>query len=323
MIQLGGAGGMDQTNFVKRSVCPSCCSDRRQTLYACDYLAPPVKNYLESFYALQGGVEFDDLSGARYVLDECLDCGLIYQEEIPGDVLLTKLYDRWIAPEKVFGEDDHLVHYADYAQEVMMLIAWLDPAPGSLQVFDFGMGWGRWARIARAFGCNAYGTELSASRITYARSQGINVIAWDEIPAHQFDFINTEQVCEHLAHPLETLRYLAGSLKPGGLIKISVPNGGDFKRQLKVADWTAPKFSKNSLNAAAPLEHINCFNYGALMRMASLTGLEPVERPWPILLRYSLGADILPGMLKNILRIYFKGAYLKRLYYFFRRKAGA
>jgi hypothetical protein len=59
------------------------------------------------------------------------------------------------------------------------------------------------------------------------------------------------------------------------------------------------------------------------MRMASLTGLEPVERPWPILLRYSLGADMLPGMLKNILRIYFKGAYLKRLYYFFRRKAGA
>lgn len=304
---------MDQTYFVKQTVCPGCGSDRRRTFYACDYLAPPVKIYLESFYSPQGGVEFEYLSGARYVLDECRDCRLIYQEDIPNDFLMTKLYDRWIAPEKVFGEEDHLGHYADYAQEVMMLIAWLTPASAPLKFLDFGMGWGRWARVARAFGCDACGTELSASRIEYARSQWINVIAWEEIPQHQFDFINTEQVCEHLPQPLETLRYLAGSSKPDGLIKISVPNGGGFKRRLKVADWTAPKFSKNSLNAAAPLEHLNCFNYGALMRMASLAGLEPVELPWPILLKYSLGAEAIKGLLKNALRVYFKGMYLKRL----------
>ncbi len=172
--------------------------------------------------------------------------------------------------------------------------------------------------MARAFGGEAYGTELSISRITYAQSEGIKVIAWDEIPEHRFDFINTEQVCEHLPQPLETLRYLAASLRPNGLIKISVPNGSDFKRRLKAADWTAPKFYRNSLNAAAPLEHINCFNYQSLLRMADLAGLKPTALPWSIQLKYRLSSEVAKEALKIVLRKYFRGRYLKRLYFFFR-----
>ena len=309
---------MGHRYFVNRNICPGCHSVQHRTLYAGDYLAPPIKSYLEAFYAPQGGIEFEYLSEARYILEECLECGLIYQAEIPNDFLMTKLYDQWIEPAKVFGDDDDLGSYAEYAQEVMMLVAWLRHTPAPPKFLDFGMGWGRWLRMAGAFGGDVYGTELSASRIAYAQSEGIKVIAWDEIPEHRFDFINTEQVCEHLPQPLETLRYLAASLRPNGLIKISVPNGSDFKRRLKAADWTAPKFSRNSLNAAAPLEHINCFNYQSLLRMADLAGLKPTALPWSIQLKYRLSSEVAKEALKIVLRKYFRGRYLKRLYFFFR-----
>ena len=309
---------MGHRYFVTRNVCPGCHSVQRRTLYAGDYLAPPIKSYLEAFYAPQGGIEFEFLSEARYILEECLECGLIYQAEIPNDFLMAKLYEEWIEPAKVFGDDDDPGNYAEYAQEVMMLLAWLKHTPAPPKFLDFGMGWGRWLRMARAFGGDVYGTELSASRITYAQSQGIKVIAWEEIPEHRFEVINTEQVFEHLPQPLETLRHLARSLRPGGLIKISVPNGSDFKRRLRVADWTAPKFSGHSLNAAAPLEHVNCFNYEALMTMASLAGLERVELPWSIQLKHRLSSEVAKQALKIVLRKYFHGRYLKRLYFFFR-----
>ena len=49
----------------------------------------------------------------------------------------------------------------------------------------------------------------------------------------RFDFINTEQVFEHISEPLETLKELKTLLKPGGIIKISVPTADDINRRLK------------------------------------------------------------------------------------------
>ena len=138
------------------------------------------------------------------------------------------------------------------------------------------MGWGDWCRMAGAYGCTASGTELSQARIDHAQALGISVVSWEDIQEHQFDFINAEQVFEHVTDPVGTLDYLCRSLKPHGLVQISVPNGWDIKRRLVVMDWTAPKGSANSLNPIAPLEHINCFSHESLVRMAGIIGLEPV-----------------------------------------------
>jgi SAM-dependent methyltransferase len=103
------------------------------------------------------------------------------------------------------------------------------------------------------------------------------VIAWEEIPGYQFDCINAEQIFEHLPNPLETLQYISQSLKPNGVIRISVPNGWDIRNRLKILDWAALKGSKNTLYPISPLEHINCFNHDALVRMAELAGLAPIQ----------------------------------------------
>jgi hypothetical protein len=46
----------------------------------------------------KGGVEFEYLQGARFVLQQCRTCGLIFQGQIGNDVLMHKLYEEWIDP---------------------------------------------------------------------------------------------------------------------------------------------------------------------------------------------------------------------------------
>jgi 2-polyprenyl-3-methyl-5-hydroxy-6-metoxy-1,4-benzoquinol methylase len=242
----------------------------------------PVRKYLESFYGSQKQpIEFEYLLGAMYVLYECKKCGLIYQAEIPNEFLMEKLYGHWLDPEisvaaKAMSRRDLNYHVND-AGEVMMLIAYFGGNPSRLHFLDHGMGWGSWALMAKAFGCHAYGTEISQTKLEYCSSQGIEVIQWQDLEKHKFDFINTEQLFEHISEPLATLRQLKKALKPNGLIKISVPDGTDTKRRLKVGDWTAVKYSKNSLNAISPLEHVNCFSRTTVIKMAEIAGLKEVR----------------------------------------------
>lgn len=268
--------------FIEREHCPVCQSCEYRELYSCAFQDSSIRDYLEAFYTPQGGVEFQYLSGADFILNECCDCGLIYQRQIPNEFLLRKLYEKWIDPKKSFEryiKKQDTDYYFNYAYEVMMLLVYFDTMPSQLKFLDFGMGWGYWIRMAKAFGCDTYGVDLSIARAEHAQLHGTNLITWDKIPTCEFDFINAEQVFEHLSEPLMTLSHLRAALKPRGLFKISVPNGADIKRRLDILDWSAPKRSKNSLNPVSPLEHINCFNHQALVRMATTVGLELVRFP--------------------------------------------
>jgi SAM-dependent methyltransferase len=271
--------------FVERDRCPCCASRTLTKRYECGFDKSPIKEYLEGFYTPQGGVEFDYLHGAVYCLLQCGECGLIFQRDIPSDGLMERLYEHWIDPSKALSlalESDSLTSRCFNAQEIIQVIAYLNQKPCSLRFLDFGMGWGEWALMAKGFGCDVYGAELSKARIDHATSKGIKILTGKESPAPRFDFINTEQVFEHLPSPLETLVALKNQLKPGGLLKISVPSGWDIERRLRIMDWGCPKGTKNSLNLVAPLEHINCFQVRSIEKMASLAGLKPVNIPLQI-----------------------------------------
>jgi hypothetical protein len=111
------------------------------------------------------------------------------------------------------------------------------------------------------------------------RRSAIPVLSWEEIAYHRFDLVNTEQVFEHLVDRYATVLHLARSLLPGGLLKISVPPSGDIQRRLRANDWKAPKSTRNSLNAVAPLEHVNCYAVRSLLALAERVGLEPASLP--------------------------------------------
>ena len=192
-----------QNNFFSYlDKCPVCNSISFKEIYHTPYTSNPIKKYLENFYS--GKVDFKYLDQAFYHLYECKECGLIFQNEIPNDILMEVLYEKWIDPQETFlqhQKNDDIFLYSAYAQEISIIIEYFQQSPSKLDIFDFGMGWGKWSLMAKGFGCNSYGIELSIDRIKYAKSNGVKVITWDEIPKHSFDFINSEQVFEHLSNP--------------------------------------------------------------------------------------------------------------------------
>ncbi len=293
------------SHFIKRSKCPCCESPKSLPLHRSPYIDSPLRDYLVSFYSAQGTIDLEYLNDQDYVLVECPECGTIYQQEIPGDFLMYKLYEEWIDPHTVFELVEKrrtTDYYLGLISEVVSVMNQFDRPPMQLQMLDFGMGWGHWCRSAQAFGCTVYGTELSSARIDYTRQTGVRIITNEEISKLKFDFINAEQVFEHLPNPRETLTQLSQSLKEDGMLKISVPDGGDIKQRLKKWDWSAPKDSKKSLNPVAPLEHINCFTQDSLIHLARECGLIPIDVPSVTLQIYSNG---LLETIKTILRPYF------------------
>ena len=319
------------TWFLRREECPVCASSQFRTIYQCQYDKSPLKEYLIDFYSPQGMVEFDYLEGASYVLCDCDACGLIFQRDIPNDHLMERLYNHWIDPKKTFKKhldddgnlvQDGLEYFSVYAQEIMQFITYLGKNPSSLNFCDFGMGWGAWALMAKAFGCNSCGLELSNEKIEFAKLNGVNIINWDEISQYRFDFINTEQSFEHIPEPLKTLRHLSSGLKPDGILKISVPYAAtsDIDRSLKIMDWKSPRNSKNSLMFVQPLEHINFFRRRTLLKLASQAGLVEVLIPTRIQYQYTTDFAGAKKIAKNILRPLYRNI-LKKGNYIFLRKA--
>jgi 2-polyprenyl-3-methyl-5-hydroxy-6-metoxy-1,4-benzoquinol methylase len=307
--------------FEARKKCPACASSTFREIYKVSYKEFPLKDYLSRFYLPQGNIEFEYLDGATYILCECDVCSAIFQREVPQAALMERLYEHWIDPKVAFAhhqENDGIEYYAYCAQEIMQIISYFNEKPSQLSFFDFGMGWGKWALMAKAFGCESYGTELSKERIEYAKSNGIKVIDWDEIHQHRFDFINTEQVFEHIPDPLKTLRHLKMALKPHGVVKVSVPYANDIQRRLKVMDWQAPKGSANSLNPVAPLEHINYFRRSSLVKMAELAGMEEVYIPITNQYQYTTDWSGIKNIAKKIILPIYRNV-LKRQNYVFLR----
>jgi 2-polyprenyl-3-methyl-5-hydroxy-6-metoxy-1,4-benzoquinol methylase len=307
--------------FVRREECPACASGNFRIIYQSQYDSPPIKEYLVDFYSPQGKVEFEYLEGAAYVLCECDICGLIFQRDIPNESLMERLYEHWIDPKKVCQrqKQDGLGYYSYYAQEIMQIIAYFGKDQSPLSFLDFGMGWGEWALMAKAFGCDSFGVELSSQRIQHAKSNGIKVINWDEIPQYRFDFINTEQVFEHIPEPLQTLHHLSRGLKTDGILKISVPTAHDIVRRLKIMDWKSTKGSKNSLNPVAPLEHINFFRRRSLDRMAIQAELEELLIPIKIQYRFVTDWYGPKKYVKNILLPLYRNILNKENYIFLRK----
>jgi len=292
------------TWFSRRKRCPVCDSQDVETIYSASYERDDVKSYLSSFYSTQGGVEWECLDGAVYELRECKVCFAVFQRDIPNDALMERLYEHWIDPELASEQhkaSDSLGYRALIAQEIMQVIAYFRKPPSSLNFLDYGMGWGKWALMAKAFGCNSSGAELSAARIANAKANAINVITSVDLSEQSFDFVNTEQVFEHLPEPLDTLRQLKRTLKPNGVIRISVPTANNIEQRLKHMNWTAPKPSKISVNPVAPLEHINYFRRSSLVMMASKAGLSEISIPIKQQIKHSTNWGGVKKCMSNLL----------------------
>lgn len=271
---------MSKTIFVHRPKCELCGSEAIEILLSKKMTDREVWHFLEEYY--EGRVDKTILDGGDYEIAKCQECGFVWQAWVLNDDMMQLLYGTWISSEqslkkKKFGD---IALFRKYANEAMAISSLVSKPPYQIDVLDFGMGWGYWANMAKAFGYNVMGLEVSKERVRYAEQMGVEVTdSLTDIKDHKFDFINSEQVFEHITEPLETLNRLSKMLKDNGVIRISVPNGKRTLETLTRPDWKAKK------DALHPLEHVNCFTHSTLKRLGKGAGLSFIEKPFPIIVK--------------------------------------
>lgn len=237
-------------------------------------------------------VDWSLLADADFEVRHCRRCDLIYQNNVPGDALLKEIYTRMISPESLGQYERDLLtldNFQRIAGEFATIFRQLDKPIPDIRMLDYGMGMGRWARVARGIGAKVYATEIGDDKYALGSALGIEMLKEQEIDGKTFDFVHTEQVCEHLVHPGRDFARLAKTLAPGGLFKVAVPYRGKLERILREG-----RLSDRALFATAgardipgdaeasgaiqPLEHLNAFSARTIDWLARDNGLEIVAQ---------------------------------------------
>lgn len=256
-----------------------------------------VWQFIESYYNKR--VPKEIFEGINYTILKCKSCGMLYQEYILSEENMFLLYESWISAEESLNKkkyaDSNL--FARYSSEILRIFNFINKKPHEIRVLEYGMGWGYWLRLAQAFGLNVTGVELSKERVAFALERGLEVISDITLESSgSYDYIYSNQVFEHLEFPQTTLSKLSRLISKDGIINISVPVGNAIEKRLKGAGWRA---RKDALHA---LEHINCFNYSSLKKMAELSGLKLL--PFKKVLSCDSERKGLPGYIKSLNNYY-------------------
>jgi 2-polyprenyl-3-methyl-5-hydroxy-6-metoxy-1,4-benzoquinol methylase len=269
----------DAFGFVERRDCPVCGCSRTTTAFRIPFDKGAIGRFLRDYYAVDPRL----LRAAPYELMRCPDCTLIFQRFAGDDALLDELYGKWINHSYVPELDQQ--YRAEVSaplrsrdgHEILIAADVLSIRPEGMTVLDFGMGWGMWARIAKQFGCDVYGREIAADRVEYAVRHGVRPIKIDELGKPMFHFINTEQVMEHVRDLAATASQLAQSLRPNGILKISVPNAEGALRIAGDLRSERCRGTIEELMPVHPLEHVNSFTRQALSKLAERLGLKVIR----------------------------------------------
>jgi 2-polyprenyl-3-methyl-5-hydroxy-6-metoxy-1,4-benzoquinol methylase len=235
----------------RRASCPWCGARERTTLCDHPYDQEPLRS------ALKDPVPEP---GLRFTVHECRRCRTLYQETVYREEATALYYESWPF------EETPLEYTLFYVQELLMVLGHFDRPAANIRVLDYGMGWGRFCQVATTMGFDAVGYDLNRNMREHGRSRSLRVVdRIEDIEAGSMDFINLEQVLEHVAAPRELIERLSMRLKPGGIMKISVPIRplGVVANLRGVARMT-PAQVRSRLMDIWPLIHVNCFNRGAL-----------------------------------------------------------
>lgn len=258
--------------FIQRKQCPVCAAAAHTVLCHLAYSDNRLKGFLDEFY--KGRAKTEKLAGFNYKIVKCQRCDFIYQVAVLNDEGMAALYGEWLDSASSLQKKQlaKAQLFKQYARQIEMIGRLFKQKPHTIHVLEFGMGWGYWSRMAKAYGYQVSGLELSPARVAHAQSMGLTVI--EEVPKQQkYHFIYASQVFEHLKEPLEVLKTLQKQLHKKGVIYVRVPDGQGIEQALIKNGWS------EGLDAIHPLEHINCFTRNTLIGLGKKAGLRAINPP--------------------------------------------
>ncbi|MCX5783948.1 MAG: class I SAM-dependent methyltransferase [Elusimicrobia bacterium] len=272
--------------IVVRDKCPWCFSQNFSAICDVPFTKTPFSSIFQSSL-------WNIIKNEKFAVLRCEKCETLFLQNVFVTEFIDEIYSYWsFSPTS-------LEFKLFYLQELLMIMSHLNKEPGEISVLDYGMGWGKFCEIANALDFNAVGYEISPSKIEYARNKAVKTIdSLNSLKPESLDFINVEQVLEHLIEPRKTVQSLMPYLKKNGVIKLSVPHrpfniAGKIRN---ISDWKGRDLYKDFMEIW-PLSHINCFNRNAL-KMVEEINLKHINIP--------LNTLILPVTIKNIRKYFYQ-----------------
>lgn len=199
----------------------------------------------------------------------CGSCGLVERDDSFASDGPAPVHE-----EAYYGEGPS--KFADRIQRIRVRHARIKAArvaslcPGSGRLFDVGCGDGLFSAAMLGHGWRVEANEIGAAAVGRARKlTSIEVAQGDlldlAVEEGVYDVVTIWQVLEHVTRPVETLRKAHRMLKPGGLLTVSVPNGGSWQARVFGAQW----FHLD------PPHHAHLFTPENLERLLRKQGFEP------------------------------------------------
>lgn len=264
--------------LVERETCPLCQGTNSKTLYSQPYSNPGIQNFLTSFYGEQGEPDVTLLKDETFQIEECSECGLIFQRFIPDTLSLDTLYTKWISFDKAFKkyEQYRSVYNLDSNYTMLRDVCHF-MNKRDLKCFDYGFGHAHLLKQAQIFGMDVYGVELNNIQVQRAKQLGIKIINFNDEELPKMDVIFCEQVLEHTVDPRAVMNDIVRISKKGTILHLSVPDSKNVKKALSSIEWKMINGNRASIMPFAPLEHINSFQHMSLVRLAQSYGFQKLE----------------------------------------------
>ena len=179
-----------------------------------------------------------DMTGRRLAfLTGCETCGLLFTNPIPPPEEAARFYaedGRWgeahaeraahlaAAHERRVALNKPPKPYKRQKRTLLLdaMQPWvpIDAPPPGAKAIDFGCGEGKLLNSLQDAGWETYGIEPS-SGVAFLRHRRLEEPPQDR----SFDFVFLHHVLEHVRNPLQVLQQLAGALREGGVLFVSVP----------------------------------------------------------------------------------------------------
>ena len=254
-------------SLIKRNTCPACLQSNFKIIFSLFYGDEKLSNFLKSYYGDK--IELKKIKNNKYTLLECINCSLIFQEEVPSNNFSNILYEDLIDAKISFNKKKNYEtrYKKKLSYEIKLIDSIFKKEPKFIDILEFGAGWGYWSKYIQEKGFNISAFEISENRINFMKRNNIKVINKLDNLKDKFDLIYSEETFEHISNPRETLLAMSKLLKDNGFILLRFPSNFLFKSKLNTN--YEPK-----VDCAHPLEHINLFKMKSFEFMIKDTDLE-------------------------------------------------
>jgi len=203
----------------------------------------------------------------KFVVHHCSACGMRYLADIPSQDELEKFYRSYSIYKNYRFAKLSLWNKITGSGNPFITILQNTGGVSGLSICEIGCSDGFFLELLRSRGADVYGVELDADCDHILEKK--NVPHSKSIPAGQlYDAFCLFQILEHLSHPEDMIKNIAGSIKKDGRLLISVPNGGEVA-----------KAGPTWIGFRVDLEHLNYFDLSSLSNLLSRQGML-VEQYW-------------------------------------------